>query len=299
MRLLYCIIKIYQTGINVKIRRKNVLLNKNMNQVKGGEYDFHEIKVILNGKVRKFYQATITLPNSDIIFTKYYDNQRMESFIDSLVSFFEFIGRVPKTMVFDNMRNVVRKFIFLKEKEYTVDLIKLSNYYKFKIITTNPRKGNEKGHVENSGKIARTNFFSLKYKFTSLEDALRQYGKYKLLIIDEIGYLPQDKQSANLFFQLIAKRYEKTSTIITTNQPFSRWGEVFGDNTIANAILDRLLHHSHIIKITGRSYRIKDKIEGSTGGEQQNKDENQPINLYIFIPPFLYIIQLTFTFVLK
>lgn len=107
-----------------------------------------------------------------------------------------------------------------------------------------------------------------------LEDALRQYGRYKLLIIDEIGYLPQDKQGANLFFQHIAKRYEKTSTIITTNQPFSKWGEVFGDITIANAILDWLLHHSHIIKITGRSYRIKDKIESSNGGEQQNKSNN-------------------------
>ena len=107
-----------------------------------------------------------------------------------------------------------------------------------------------------------------------LEDTLRQYGRYKLLIIYEIGYLPQDKQGANLFFQLIAKRYEKRSTIITTNQPFSKWGKVFGDITIANAILDQLLHHSNIIKITGKSYRIKDKIESSNRGEQQNKGNN-------------------------
>ena len=71
--------------------------------------------------------------------------------------------------------------------------------------------------------------------------------------------LPRD--GANLFFQLIAKRYEESSTIITTNQPFSKWGEVFSDNTLANAILDRLLHHSSIIKITGPSYRLKGKIE--------------------------------------
>lgn len=107
-----------------------------------------------------------------------------------------------------------------------------------------------------------------------LDDALRQFGRYKLLIIDEIGYLPQDKQGANLFFQLITKRYEKTSTIITTNQPFSKWGEVFGDITIANAILDRLLHHSYIIKIAGRSYRIKDKIESVNGGDNQNRVQN-------------------------
>ena len=94
-----------------------------------------------------------------------------------------------------------------------------------------------------------------------LDAQLRHYLKYKVLVIDEIGYLPVDRQGANLFFQLITKRYEKKSTIITTNQPFSKWGEVFSDNTLANAILDRLLHHSHIVKINGPSYRIKDKIK--------------------------------------
>jgi DNA replication protein DnaC len=94
-----------------------------------------------------------------------------------------------------------------------------------------------------------------------LETKLKHFSKYKLLIIDEIGYLPIDKQGANLLFQLINKRYEKNSTIITTNQPFSKWGEVFSDVTLANAILDRLIHHSSIIKITGPSYRLKGKVD--------------------------------------
>ena len=94
-----------------------------------------------------------------------------------------------------------------------------------------------------------------------LEARIKHYCRYELLIIDEIGYLPVDKQGANLLFQLIAKRYEKRSTIITTNMVFSKWGEVFGDNTLANAILDRLLHHSHVINITGNSYRTKDKFD--------------------------------------
>ena len=94
-----------------------------------------------------------------------------------------------------------------------------------------------------------------------LEDKLKTLSKYKLLIIDEIGYLPIDIEGANLLFQLINRRYEKNSIIITTNKPFSKWGELFGDATIANAILDRLLHHSHIINITGNSYRLKDKIK--------------------------------------
>ena len=94
-----------------------------------------------------------------------------------------------------------------------------------------------------------------------LDARIKHFCRYELLIIDEIGYLPVDKQGANLFFQLIAKRYEKHSTIVTTNQTFNKWGEVFSDNVLANAILDRLLHHSIIINIKGTSYRIKDKLE--------------------------------------
>lgn len=94
-----------------------------------------------------------------------------------------------------------------------------------------------------------------------LDQRIKHFSKYQLLIIDEIGYLPVDKQGANLFFQLIAKRYENHSTIITTNMNFNKWGEVFSDNILANAILDRLLHHSSVININGNSYRIKDKIK--------------------------------------
>jgi DNA replication protein DnaC len=94
-----------------------------------------------------------------------------------------------------------------------------------------------------------------------LDAKLKHFSKYRLLIIDEVGYLPIDKQGANLLFQLVARRYEKNSTIITTNQAFSKWAEVFSDAVIANALLDRLVHHSHIIKIIGPSYRMKDKLE--------------------------------------
>ena len=92
-----------------------------------------------------------------------------------------------------------------------------------------------------------------------LETRLKFFSKYKVLIIDEVGYLPIDKEGANILFQLINKRYENSSTIITTNKPFSEWGEVFGDSVLASAILDRLLHHSHVINIVGSSYRLKDK----------------------------------------
>lgn len=90
---------------------------------------------------------------------------------------------------------------------------------------------------------------------------LNHYAKYKVLIIDEMGFLPIDIEGANMLFQLINKRYEKHSTIITTNKPFGKWHEIFGDVTLANAILDRLLHHSHVININGNSYRLKDKLK--------------------------------------
>ena len=99
------------------------------------------------------------------------------------------------------------------------------------------------------------------------ETIIKHYLKYSLLIIDEIGYLPIDKETSYVFFQLIAARYEKRSTILTTNQPFSKWGDVFGDNVITSAIIDRLVHHCEIIKISGLSYRLK-------GRNISNNDEN-------------------------
>ena len=90
-----------------------------------------------------------------------------------------------------------------------------------------------------------------------LQDKLKKLASYKVLIIDELGYLPVSKEDSKLFFQLIDKRYERTSTIITTNINFSQWDEVFGDVVIANAILDRILHHAHIVTIKGKSYRLQ------------------------------------------
>jgi len=96
-----------------------------------------------------------------------------------------------------------------------------------------------------------------------LADRLTHFAKYKVLIIDEIGYLPIDKEDSKLFFQLIDMRYEKKSTIITTNINFNLWDDVFHDPMIANAILDRVLHHAHVITITGKSYRMKDHFQST------------------------------------
>jgi len=100
------------------------------------------------------------------------------------------------------------------------------------------------------------------HKENRLENQLKHLKRYKVLIIDEIGYLPLDKDGTNLFFQLIASRYMNRSTIITSNIHFNKWSEIFNDSTISAAILDRLLHYSHVVNIKGPSYRLKDKLDG-------------------------------------
>lgn len=93
-------------------------------------------------------------------------------------------------------------------------------------------------------------------------ERLKKFCGYKLLIIDELGYLPISKEDSKLFFQLIDRRYERNSTIITTNINFSQWDEIFGDALIADAIIDRLLHHSTVVTIKGKSYRLQNILYG-------------------------------------
>lgn len=91
------------------------------------------------------------------------------------------------------------------------------------------------------------------------EERISHYGKPKLLIIDELGYLPFDPQAARLFFQLISRRYERGSILLTSNRSVGEWASIFSDAVVATAILDRLLHHSHVITIRGESYRLREK----------------------------------------
>jgi DNA replication protein DnaC len=102
-----------------------------------------------------------------------------------------------------------------------------------------------------------------------LADRLAFYAKPKLLVVDELGYLPFEKRSAHLFFQLVARRYEKGAMVITTNQVVTQWGAVFGDEVLAAAILDRLLHHSFTLMIQGESYRLKQKRKAGLLGRSE------------------------------
>ena len=98
--------------------------------------------------------------------------------------------------------------------------------------------------------------------------------RYPLIIVDEVGYIPFEPEAANLFFQLVSSRYERASLIVTSNKPFGRWGEVFGDDVVAAAMIDRLVHHAEVINLRGDSYRLKDRDLGRV--PPATNDDQQP-----------------------
>lgn len=105
-----------------------------------------------------------------------------------------------------------------------------------------------------------------------LQDELTRLGRYPLIVVDEVGYIPFEPEAANLFFQLVSSRYERASMIVTSNKPFGRWGEVFGDDVVAAAMIDRLVHHAEVIALKGDSYRLKDRDLGRvTPTDKTNK----------------------------
>jgi DNA replication protein DnaC len=96
-----------------------------------------------------------------------------------------------------------------------------------------------------------------------LADELRKLERIPLIVVDEVGYIPFDPHAANLMFMLVSSRYERASLIVTSNKPFSAWGEIFGDEVVAAAMIDRLVHHAEILSLKGDSYRLKDKDLGA------------------------------------
>src|SRR3954467_8260005 len=110
-----------------------------------------------------------------------------------------------------------------------------------------------------------------------LEDELAALGRIPLLVVDEVGYIAFDPQAANLMFALVSSRYERASMIVTSNKPFSRWGEVFGDDVVAAAMIDRLVPHAEILRLKSDSYRLKDKdLRSPPRQEPRNRVTNHP-----------------------
>lgn len=106
-----------------------------------------------------------------------------------------------------------------------------------------------------------------------LQAGLVRLGRYPLLIIDEVGYIPFEPEAANLFFQLVSSRYERASLIVTSNKQFGRWGEVFGDDVVAAAMIDRLVHHAEVIGLKGDNYRLKNRYLGRVPAAATTTDD--------------------------
>lgn len=148
------------------------------------EYDFGEVKLVIDGQRDTYHIAVLSSPASDFRWAYLYKSQKSDVFMDSHVRFFKMLGGVYKEIVYDNMRNAVSKFIGRNEKELNPNLLILSNYYGFRINVTNCFSGNEKGHVEGSVKIIRNAVFAEKYIFDSYEQA-EQYLEKRLVELNE------------------------------------------------------------------------------------------------------------------
>ena len=157
------------------------------------EYDFGEVKLVINGITKKYYIAVLSSPAGNFRWCYLYDNCKKDVFLDSHVKFFEMIGGVWKEVVYDNMRNVVSKFIGKNEKELNEDLVKLSLYYGFDINVTNAFSGNEKGYVEGSVKYLRNKIFATNYKFNS-EEAAIEYMESQLMKLNENSKIEEEKK---------------------------------------------------------------------------------------------------------
>jgi transposase len=155
------------------------------------EFDFGEVKLVINGKVKKYFLAVFGSPRSKFRWAYLYDNQKKEVFLDSHVRFFELIGGAYRECVYDNMKNVVTRFIGKNEKELNADLIAMSTYYGFSINTTNCFSGNEKGFVESSVKATRKEVFAVRYRFDSVEEA-EKYLESELIRMNEDSHIEEE-----------------------------------------------------------------------------------------------------------
>ena len=155
----------------IRKKQKEVFIRQTYDLGDRLEYDFGEIRLDCGEGMNTYHMAVFSSPGAGFGWLYLYTNQKKGVFMDSHVRFFERMGGCHREIVYNNMKNVVSKFIGKNEKELNPDLMKMSMYYGFRINVTNCFKGNEKGHVENSVKVLRNQLFSSRYRFNSLEEA--------------------------------------------------------------------------------------------------------------------------------
>jgi transposase len=177
----------------IRKRQREVFIRQEYDLGDRLEYDFGEVFLDCGEGIKTYHMAVLSSPGGEFRWTYLYTNQKKAVFMDSHVRFFEMMGGSYHEIVYDNMRNVVTKFIGKNEKELNEDLVKMSVYYGFKINVTNCFKGNEKGHVESSVKIVRNQLFADKWAFLSLEDA-QEYANSQLMKMNEGSQMEAEKK---------------------------------------------------------------------------------------------------------
>ena len=162
------------------------------------EFDFGEVILMINDQRNKYHMAVLSSPASGFRWAYLYKSQKKEVFQSAHVDFFEMVGGVYREVVYDNMKNVVSKFIGKHEKELNQDLINLSMYYGFSINVTNAFSGNEKGHVEGSVKVIRNAIYGPKYKFESFEEA-KEHLQNELVLLNKDSEIEREKKHLNAY----------------------------------------------------------------------------------------------------
>lgn len=166
------------------------------------EYDFGECSLIIDGELKKLNMAVLTACASGFRWAYLYETQKFDVFLESQIRFFEMLGGTFKEGVYDNMRNVVESF-HKKDKKLNERLLKFASWYHFRVVTCNPRSGNEKGTVEGAVKVIRRKIFGPRYEFSSLEEA-RQYLETELVELNRNSTIEEEKR----FLRTLPGRYE-------------------------------------------------------------------------------------------
>lgn len=203
------------------------------------EYDFGEVALIIKGVKEKFYLAVFSAPASGFRYAYLYRKQNMEVFLDSHVRLFEMLKGSYREVVYDNMRNVVRQFLPNGEKILTQDCLNLALYYNHEINTTNIRKGNEKGSVENSVKVIRNTAFSKRYKFDNYDEACVHLTK-ELEILNSSSLIEEEKKCLNSY----RPPFELGEVLMAS---VNKYGCITVDNNYYS-VPDYLLEHRVTIK---------------------------------------------------
>lgn len=226
-------------------RQKQVFIRQQYDFGDRIEYDFGEVRLVIGGLTEVCHMAVIASTAGKFRWLKLYRSQKKDVFMDSHVRFFEWVGGGYREVVYDNMKNVVKKFIGINDKELNPDLIKMSMYYGFKINVTNCFSGNEKGTVEKAVDVLRTELFTVNYTFNTLDDA-QEYADSQIRKLNEKSLLEEEQKALFPYLpplelaEIKSAKVDKTSLINVDCVKYSVPEELVGKTVIVKKYHDEV-----------------------------------------------------------